>query len=213
MDHNQIILAGHVEYHKERRVKGYNFGSISCRIGLPKFDFDFRDTYHDIQKPSLWLSVSVNYEVDSLVTKDKALLNLLDQRKYVFIKDSKITNWMKKPKEDGKEIVGAQPEMQFSLETYSHHVSLSEKPYPRINYCTFTGLVDAADSNGKIKLRTAYRAGKGKEVKHRYIPVINPGQFDPALKGRRVLVTGSICGVTPNRENNLYVVANNIVML
>jgi hypothetical protein len=213
LNHNTLILSGTCEWHKEFHKSGLTFGSIRTKISLPKFEFDFRGKHIAIDNPLVWVNINVNYENNALKKSDRSFLEALDTRKYVIIKDAKITNWEAKPKDSSGNILdGAAPELRFNVDTKAFNIALSDRPYPLVNNCTFSGTVEDSTDSGWIMLKTAYRGGIGqKEIKYRTIPVLNPREFEPTLKGSRVLVLGRACSIMPNKKDKLYILADTII--
>ena len=213
MNHNTLILSGTCEWHKEFHKAGASYGSIRTKIALPKFEFVFRGDNKIIDNPIVWLNVNVNYEDGMLKKSDRSFLDVLSTKKYVIVQDAKITNWISIPKDtNGNPLQGAPPELRYNVETRSSKIGLSDRPYQVINSCTFSGTVEDTSPSGWITLKTAYRGGIGqKEIKHRNIPVLNPGDFNPTLKGSRVLVMGKVCSTLPNRKDKLYILADEII--
>lgn len=186
------------------------------RIGLPKFEFHFRDKYFQVSEPILWLSVNTSYEGDSLLPKDMAILNCLERKKkpYIFVKDAYISSWDSVPKDSsGAPVKGAPIETKFGINVYSSRINFKESPFPLINTAKFTGYVNSANDDGWMYLQCGYRSTKNKEIKYRTVPILNPSTYNPSIIGKKVYVDGSTCARSPGREDRLYVVANNLIIL
>jgi hypothetical protein len=213
LNHNILILSGTCEWHKEFHKDGLTYGSIRTKITLPKFEFDFRGKHVAIDNPLVWLNINVTYENNALKKSDRSFLEALETRKYVIIKNAKITNWTAVPRDSsGIPLQGAPPETKFSIDSKAHDIGLSDRQYPLVNACTFSGIVEDVTDSGWIMLKTSYRGGmKQTEIKHRTIPILNPKDYEPTLKGSRVLVLGRVCSVMPNRKDKLYILADTII--
>ena len=205
MDKNEIIFSGTVKWNKLQMVKNLPFGSLRLQIALPKFDFDMRGELQQVSNPIVWLSVSINKDKDGLfVKRDRELIELVDgdTTPYAIIRGARITNWTNK---DGI--------LQYSVEASPGGVSLSSQPVPVLNRCSFEGKVEEYEPSGKMLIKCQYLSPKDNEWKSRMVPVIHTGDFDAVLTNKKVLLFGSVCNTTPNGDNKLYVVSNEIYPL
>ena len=212
MDINNCIFNGKVEWSKERRVGNYNFGSISTRIGLPKFQFDFNGELRVIDSPNIWCNIKVSYDNNGLLKQHQQILDKCSEKPYAIVSSGKITDYEAKAKNDNGDIIeGAPMERRYNLEIGSRDISFSSTPLEDINQCTFTGYVEEYRSNGSMLVKCSYRAKD--QMKYRRISVIWDNQFDNSFKSSRVLILGAICGKTPAKESKIYIVANQIIKI
>lgn len=210
MDLNQVIFSGRVGWFKDKQA-GANFGSISLRVHLPHFRYSTHDGQEvDIDNPLVWVSVKTQYESGVMDRKSKALMDGLKDNPYVFIRNSKITNWKRIPKENGKPIPGAPEKLEFSVDAYPGSISFQDSEFAVFNTCMFSGTVKDLSSDGRMKLSCSYRNVKDNKYLERYIPVLYTGRYEPALLNSKVMIAGRICGTRPDGSNGPYIITDSI---
>jgi hypothetical protein len=216
-DHNIIFLSGQVQWYREKKVKGYNFGTISSRIGLPRFSFTLDNKVHEIDNPIVWLKTTVSYANNKLAPAAQDLLDSMEVGKFIFVNGAKITNWSRVAKDSsGNPVQGAPPQTVFDLESYEDSVSLSDREYPETNMAIISGTVkDLEGPTGKMTLiYHYYTVEKGKKVfKERIIPILYTDTFNPNLIGERAMITGRVCAKRPDKSDGLYVVSDKVIEL
>ena len=213
MDINNCIFSGKVEWSKEQRIAPRAWGNINTRIGLPKFEFQFKDELKQIERPNVWLSIRTSYtEGGKLQEKHQEVLDHCTNGAYIMVMNSSVSDYEVAPKdESGNVIMGAPKEKRFSLNVSPSNVFFSQKPFDDMNMCIFSGYVSEVKPSGYILVKSSYRNKDG--LSYRQIPVVTNEEVDSSLKSSRVFVIGSVCGKTPGRETKLYVVSKKIIRL
>lgn len=213
MDINNCIFSGKVEWSKEQRVQGRSWGSINTRVGLPKFEFQYKDELKQIDRPNLWLSINTSYtDSGSLKEKDKQLFEHCTNNDYIMVMNSTISDYEVSARdESGNVIEGAPKEKRFSLTVSPSNVFFSQKPFEDLNLCVFSGYVSEIKQSGYMLVKSSYRNKNG--LSYRNIPIITNEEIDASLKSSKVFIVGSVCGKTPSRDSKLYVVSKKIIRL
>lgn len=208
--YNQCIFTGRVAWAQEKKI-GPSWGVINTKIELPRFEFDYNGAHQMVNDPILWMSIKANYDQGNISCPD--VLSSASSGRYICVGGATISSFNSPAKDtEGKPIPNAPPIERFTMEVSSNAVNFSEVPYPEVNECTFCGYVDSVDSSGWIVLRTSYKVKK--ETKYRKVKILcDPSLVSPALKNNQLLVIGSVCGKTPTRDSELYVVAKNFFSL
>jgi hypothetical protein len=213
MDINNCIFSGKVEWSKEQRIAPRAWGNINTRIGLPKFEFQFKDELKQVERPNVWLSIRTSYtEGGKLQEKHQEVLDHCTNGAYIMVMNSSVSDYEVMPKdENGNVIMGAPKEKRFSLNVSPSNVFFSQSPFDDMNMGIFSGYVSEVKSSGYVLVKSSYRNKEG--LSYRQIPIVTNEKVDSSLKSSRVLVIGSVCGKTPGRETKLYVVSKKIIRL
>lgn len=214
MNLNEHYFNGQVEYVKERRIPGQSWGSLNTRILLDTNCFKFNDEIKIIQNPTIWLNIKVDYDSKSLKKQHQYIYDMCQAKSYIFINGAKIVDFKVEPKdENNKPIPGAPMKIRYSAEIGASGVSCSSQRYRQFNRSLVTGYVDEVGENGSLKIKSAYMVKK--EIRNREIFVISPTSttLGPSLLKKKVFVSGSIFGKTPDRSDLTYVAADFIEII
>lgn len=204
MYYNQHLFNGQVTWHKEKKI-GDTWGVISTKISLPVFEFQLNGSLHRIERPFLWFDIKVSYKDGALIPYHKAILEHCQSKNYILVHNGTISSF--DAKKSGSELT----EKRFKIDSPATGVSFSRSPFMVFNQSILGGNVEEFD-NGKLILSVPYR--NKEEKKYRHVKVVcDKSLTDNSIKGNRVIIIGSVCGVNPKGDSDLYVVAKSITRL
>jgi len=202
--YNQHLFSGQVTWFKEKRI-GDSWGVISTKVTLPTFEFDFNDKHQRIEKPFMWFDIKVKYKNGVLEYKQKTIREHCQSKDYIFVHNGTISSY------DAKKENSELTERRFKIDSPATGVIFSKSPFIVFNQSILGGKVEEFE-NGKITLSVPYR--NKEEKKYRYVKIIcDKSLADNSIKGNNVIVIGSVCGVNPKGDSDLYVVAKSIIRL
>lgn len=207
MNSNEHYFTGKVEYAKERRISGQSWGSINVRVLLNKNSFDFRGETKIIPNSIIWVNIKVDYDSKSLKPAHKIIFDMCQTNSYIFVNGAKITDYQVEPKdENGNVIPNAPKQTRYNIEVNASGVSCSQQPYRSINLSVLEGYVKEVTPQGMLKLKIPYISKS--EVKHREACVLYSDSNTVSLLEKKVFVSGSIFGKTPDRLDLIYVASD-----
>lgn len=204
MHYNQHLFNGQVTWTKEKQI-GESWGVISTKISLPKFEFDYNGHLQIIKNPFMWFDIKVSYDKGQLRSHHRRILDHCVNKDYILVHNGTISSFEGKIK--GSEL----KEQKFKIDASATGVSFSNSPFAVFNQSILGGEVEEFE-NGKILLSVPYR--NKEEKKYRKVKIICEDSLaDNSIKGNKVIVIGSVCGVNPKGDNSLYVVASSVTRL
>ena len=102
MDQNSCIISGTVEWFKEKQI-GQGWGSINCRVGLPKFEVkNSLGNVQKVHKPMIWLNIKTTYN-DSGKIQPIDILDCLEEKRFIIATDARINHYETEPRDKNGE--------------------------------------------------------------------------------------------------------------
>lgn len=204
MHYNQHLFNGQVTWFKQKKI-GETWGVISTKVTLPVFEFEFNGAHQRIERPFMWFDIKINYKNGVLEYNQKKILEHCQSKNYIFVHNGTISSY--DAKKQGSELT----ERRFKIDASGSGVSFSKSPFSVFNQSILGGKVEEIE-NGRMTLSVPYRSKD--EKKYRYVKVIcSKDLADNSLKDNNVVIIGSVCGVNPKGDSDLYVVAKSITRL
>lgn len=214
MNLNEHYFTGQVEYVKERRIQGQTWGNLNTRILLDTNSFKFNNEDKIIPNSTIWLNIKVEYDSKSLKKQHQKIFDMCSNKSYIFVHGAKIVDFKVVPKDENNNIIPNAPQTtRYSAEVTPGNVSCSLQRYTTFNRSYVTGYVEEVLDNGSLKIKSSYLVKK--EIRSREIFVINNSNSlsGPSLLAKKVFVSGSIFGKTPDRLDLIYVAADFIEII
>jgi len=213
MDDNLNIFTGRVTFCKEKRAGTNSFGTISLRIMQDIKTFQLGAKTMFISDPTIWVSVKANYNGNALQDKEQVVLNEGTAGKYIIISGAKLSDYESIAKDSaGLAIPGAPKETKFTIECSPSNCSFSNTPYKAENTSILIGYITDILGPNQIRIKIPYRAKT--ETKYRKADIYVEDSSTLSMN-KRVLITGSVFGKTPDpsKKDAVYVVAESITTL